>query len=104
MQGGGLNLQVADQRGVARPQGAKCDSGALEVVAGAPTLTALTPSTVQAGSGDTTITLTGSNFLPDGFTAVTFGGVTYPATVISGTQLTITVPASTLTTAMAATW
>jgi hypothetical protein len=97
LQGGNLGLQIADQRGVTRPQGDNCDSGALEVLAGMPTLTALTPSTVLVGTGEITITLTGTNFLPYGFTVVTFGGVDYPATVYSGTELTITVPASALT-------
>ncbi|HEY8601520.1 MAG TPA: S-layer homology domain-containing protein [Thermomicrobiales bacterium] len=99
LQGGGLGLQVADQRGVARPQGADCDSGALEVVASTPSLSFLMPNTVPAGSGETPLLINGGGFIPYGFTTVTFGGVAYPATFLSDTQLTITVPASALATA-----
>jgi hypothetical protein len=99
LQGGGLGLQVADQRGLARPQGVGCDSGAYEAIAGSPLVTSLLPNAVPVGTGDTAIVIDGSGFAPDGFSVVTFNGVEYPATYIDATRLAITVPAAALATA-----
>ena len=59
---------AADQRGVPRPQGAGCDVGAFERLA-APTLAAIQPMSVGAGSGDTTLVLLGTGFTPPPSTA-----------------------------------
>ena len=61
-------------------------------VASLPTITALSPNPVTAGQ---TLTITGSNFT--GATGVTINGATVPFTVISSTNLTVVVPAGTLT-------
>ncbi|OWK47361.1 beta strand repeat-containing protein [Fimbriiglobus ruber] len=60
-----------------------------------PTLTGISPSSVTAGAGATTVTLTGTQFVP-GATTVNFGGTPItPATVSAdGTTLTFVVPAS----------
>lgn len=93
-----LDLQIADQRGVTRPQGAACDSGAFELDAVTPTITSLSPASVPAGSPATVVTITGSDFLPDGRTTVTVDGTSYAVTYISGTQISITLPESALLT------
>jgi probable HAF family extracellular repeat protein len=88
---------ATDQRGVTRPQGARCDIGAVEVVSNsAPMLTSLSPATAVAGSSDTLLTMTGSNFV-SGFSTITFGSISLPTTFVSATQLMATIPAGLLT-------
>ncbi|WP_322818808.1 Calx-beta domain-containing protein [Tepidiforma sp.] len=53
-----------------------------------PTVTGVSPTSGPVG---TTVTITGTNFT--GATSVTFGGVAASFTVVSGTQITATVPA-----------
>ena len=55
-----------------------------------PTVTALSPVTVQAGSADFPLTLTGTNFMPGA--TVSFNGATLTPTAITPTQITVTVP------------
>lgn len=59
----------------------------------APTLTAISPSSVTAGSGAFTMTLTGANLLPSSTIAWTGRAALSPLTASSGT-LTVSVPAA----------
>ncbi len=68
-----------------------------EPAAAAPTLTGISPNSVAAGSGDTTITLTGTNFTPA--SVAQDNGTSLSTTYLSPTQLTAVVPAADLTTA-----
>ena len=58
----------------------------------APTLTALSLSSIGAGSADFALTLTGTQFIAD--SKVNFGDVILTPTSFTSTQLTVTVPAS----------
>jgi predicted outer membrane repeat protein len=90
---------VTDQRGVPRPTGASCDSGAVQTVTGplrAPTLTALRPAVMPiaaSGSPDSTLTLDGSGFA-EGFATATLNGVPLITADVSPTRLTALVPAT----------
>lgn len=57
-----------------------------------PTLSSIDPTSVAAGSGDFTLTATGTNFA--GGTAILWGGVALPTTVASSTQLTAKIAAT----------
>jgi sugar lactone lactonase YvrE len=60
-----------------------------------PTLTSITPTSVAVGAGDTTITLTGTNFIPSSLAQAGYGGYAtdLATTFVSSTQLTAVVPA-----------
>jgi hypothetical protein len=58
----------------------------------APTLSAISPSSLTAGSGGYTMTLTGANLLPSSTVTWTGQGTLSPLTAASG-ELTVTVPA-----------
>jgi hypothetical protein len=59
----------------------------------APSLSSISPATVLAGSGDTSITVTGTGFT--GASSIVLNGVELPTTVATpGTQLAATVPAA----------
>lgn len=60
----------------------------------APTLTAVSPTALYAGAGDTTFTLTGTNF--NSSSVVMAGTTALTTTFVNGTQLTAVVPAATL--------
>jgi len=60
-----------------------------------PTITGLSPASVIAGTPDTLVTITGTNFTADSI--INFRGATVPTTLISATQLSFTAPTSTLT-------
>jgi hypothetical protein len=62
-----------------------------------PTVTTLAPASAVAGSPNTDIVITGSNF--DDPSHVTFGGVSVTSTWTSATSVTAHVPAAQLTTA-----
>jgi hypothetical protein len=62
-----------------------------------PTVSAISPSTLVAGSPAQTLTVIGTNFLAT--STVTFNGTTVAGTVVSPTQLTIPLTAANLTTA-----
>ena len=62
-----------------------------------PTLIGLSPNQATAGSGNLTVTVTGTNFVNS--TVMKFGGTAVTTTFVSDTQLTMSVPASLLTTA-----
>ncbi|MDO7854309.1 IPT/TIG domain-containing protein [Hymenobacter convexus] len=73
--------------GLTAPTGVVTSTGVFTVVP-APTVTSFTPTYGQAG---TVVTLTGTNFT--GATQVTFNGTVAPTfTVVSATQITVTVP------------
>jgi hypothetical protein len=63
----------------------------------APTLGQVAPSAATAGSGDTTLTLTGSDFLSS--STVDFNGAALATTFVSNTELTAVVPAADLASA-----
>jgi trimeric autotransporter adhesin len=60
----------------------------------AATLTSSSSSTITHGSGNTLLTLTGSNFLPG--VAVTWNGSYRTTTIVDGTHVTVAIPASDL--------
>ena len=62
-----------------------------------PTITGINPTTVFAGSGDITLTVNGTNFLPN--STVQLGGATHSTVFISATQLTAAIPAADLASA-----
>lgn len=59
-----------------------------------PTVTSISPTSVTAGSGDTKVTVNGTNF--ESSTTVTVGGTADVSTFVSSSQLVATVPASQL--------
>lgn len=61
-----------------------------------PTLSSITPNAIKSGSTDTTITVTGTNFVAG--STVVLGTTTLSTTYTSSTQLSATVPASQLAT------
>ncbi len=61
-----------------------------------PSVTALSPSSAQSGSGPLTLTITGSAFVPS--SAVTLNGNPHQAAFVSASQLTIMLTASDLST------
>ena len=60
-----------------------------------PTLSSVAPNAIRSGSSDTTITVTGTNFVPG--STVMLGTTTLNTTYTSSTQLSATVPAAQLT-------
>ncbi len=62
-----------------------------------PIVTGINPTTIYAGSGDTTLTVNGSNFLPNSI--VQFAGTSRTAVFISRTQLTASLAAADLASA-----
>ncbi len=96
------NLLTVDQRAGPRPQGttvpAICDVGADELGPG-PLLSSINPSSAPAGSGNTTLTVNGGNFLPTSgsvASTVLWNGTALATTFISATQLTAVIPAADL--------
>ncbi|MEI9968206.1 MAG: IPT/TIG domain-containing protein [Terracidiphilus sp.] len=65
-----------------------------------PMITAISPLTATAGSGGATLTVTGTNFI--GQPTVYWNGTALPTALASNTQLSATVPASPLASAMLA--
>jgi hypothetical protein len=72
------------------------DSISITVYHPAPTITAVTPPTVSAGSPTQTLLITGTNFFP-GAVAYWSGTPLLNLTVISSTRMTATLPASLIT-------
>ena len=62
-----------------------------------PTLTNINPTTVFAGSGDITLTVNGTNFLPN--SSVQWAGASRTTTFVSSTQLTAAISAADLASA-----
>jgi len=63
----------------------------------AATLTSSSSTMITAGSGNTLLTLTGSNFIPG--VAVTWNGSYRTTTIVDATHVTVAIPASDLATA-----
>jgi RHS repeat-associated protein len=63
----------------------------------APLTISITPSSVLLGSGNTLLTVNGTNFVTT--STISFSGIPLPATYINSNQLTATIPASNLVTA-----
>ena len=76
------------------PGGGTSSTVPLTVLNPAPVLLSLSPVIVNAGSGNTTLTLNGTSFTPQ--SVVTLNGVGVATTLLSATQLTAVVPASQL--------
>ena len=76
-----------DQRGIARPQGIHCDSGAYEYVFPSLDVTGFSPG---AGPIGTVVTINGSGF--ERISRVAFAGKSAAFTVISPTRIRATVP------------
>jgi hypothetical protein len=72
-------------------------SALVTVVNPAPTLSVLSPTTLDAGSPDTTLTVTGANFTPQ--STVQLAGISVTTTFDSATQLKALLSAARLTTA-----
>ncbi len=81
---------------VSNPEGGGWQSGAqnLTVLATAPTLTSISPSSAIAGSGPLTLTATGTNFADT--SAVQVNGTNRSTAFVSSTQLTATLTAGDL--------
>jgi hypothetical protein len=81
-----------DQRGTGFPRIANntVDVGAFELLV--PAITKMTPSTAVEQGSSFTLTITGTGFA--GGATVSFGGVILTPSNITGTQITVTVPAS----------
>ncbi len=77
------------------PGGGTSAALSFDVTNGVPSITALNPSSVSAGSPDRTITVFGSGFVSSSL--VKSNGVLVPTTYVSGSQLSATVPSSHLT-------
>jgi peptidoglycan/xylan/chitin deacetylase (PgdA/CDA1 family) len=76
---------------------ARAGTASVTVVNPAPTLSSIYPSTVDAGSGDTTLLVTGSGFASQ--SVVHLSDTPLPTTFGSATQLTALIPAAELVTA-----
>lgn len=90
---------ATDQRGISRPQGAKCDIGAIEYAE--PTISSVAPVKAQVRSNGMTLTVNGQNLL-DGM-IVRWNGVNLVTTFVNTTQLQAAVPADRLLVAGTAT-
>ncbi|MEZ4861597.1 MAG: choice-of-anchor Q domain-containing protein [Caldilineaceae bacterium] len=83
---------ATDQRGISRPQGAKCDIGAIEY--SEPAIGELSPAKAKVRGTDFVLTINGQNLL-DGM-IVRWNGSDLATTFVSTTQLQALVPASKL--------
>jgi hypothetical protein len=81
---------AADQRGIGRPQGAKCDIGAFELV----TALSLAPSFAAVGGPGLTLTVTGAGFT--GASKVLWNGAERPTTLVDSATLRAAIPAGDL--------
>jgi trimeric autotransporter adhesin len=78
----------------AAPGGGTSAAVNITVAAGSPTITSTSPNSILAGSANTTITITGTNFFS---TSVAMIGTTaLPTTYVSNTQLTTVIPADSI--------
>jgi len=80
--------EATDQIGTSRPQGPRCDIGAVEIASTAPLpiVSALIPSSAKAGGAGFTLTIQGANFTSGA--TVRWNGAARPTTFVSSTQLT----------------
>lgn len=80
----GSNCEATDQRGVKRPQGEACDSGAYEAVMAL----SVNPSFIQAGSTGASVTVYGAGFTSS--SEIVIDGQERPTTFVSATELQTT--------------
>jgi CSLREA domain-containing protein len=86
--------ETEDQTGKVRPQGARCDLGAVEVpgVAGRPFIvTSIAPTSTLAASGPFSLTVNGDGFLQDTVVRLNFN-TQLPTTFVNTNQLIAAVP------------
>ena len=76
------------------PGGGTSSGQTVQIGNPAPTVSSVSPASVPIGSPDTKFTITGAGF--ESLSAVSWNGAVLTATVISSTQLTVVVPASSL--------
>jgi hypothetical protein len=79
------------------PGGGESDAVTFTINNPAPTITTISPATTVAGSGNFTLTITGTNFVNGA--VVRWNGNPRPTTFVSSTQLTAAIPASDVATA-----
>jgi hypothetical protein len=89
------NTVTVKASSVATPTGTS--SASVTIISPVPVLNSISPPTVDAGSTDTTLTVTGTSFTPQ--SAVQLSGTPLTTTFGSATQLTAVIPAGQLTTA-----
>lgn len=87
---GNVSVRVVN----AAPGGGTSSALAFAITNAAPTIVALTPSSVVSGSPDRTVTITGTGFVPS--STVKSNGVNVVTTYVSATQVTAVVPANQL--------
>jgi len=87
---GAISVRVVNST----PGGGTSSALSFTVLNGVPTLGALSPPSVVAGSPDRTITLTGAGFVPA--STVKSNGVNVTTSYVSATQLTAVIPSSQL--------
>ena len=78
------------------PGGGTSNAMTFSVVNPEPVIVSISPNSVRAGSGETTLTLTGGNFTLQ--STVSFNNTNVPADFVSATQLQASVPAGLLAT------
>ena len=83
---GSLSLTAVN----AAPGGGTSTAATVTVVNPLPTISGVSPRTVLTGAGDTTVTVSGSNFVSGA--SITLNGATVATTVVSSTQLSFTLP------------
>src|SRR5262249_34934491 len=81
------------------------DTASITPIISGPTITSLTPDSVQEGSGSFTLTVSGSNFVSGATVQWTENGATTPLTPfsVSSSQLLVVVPSSLLSVGQAGT-
>jgi hypothetical protein len=99
---GSTLTQNADERGVTRPQGPACDIGAYEARAAVasrpvPSITSISPTGASVGAGDTTLTVTGTNFVAASVVRINGTALATDASDAAAGTLTVTLPANALT-------
>ncbi|MEO7912986.1 MAG: choice-of-anchor Q domain-containing protein [Roseiflexaceae bacterium] len=91
---GDPSCEATDQVGTSRPQGPRCDIGAVEFAVSipAPVLNNLAPASAKAGGAGFLLTVQGANFING--TIVRWNGAARPTTLVSSTELTAAILAS----------
>jgi hypothetical protein len=70
------------------PSGGVSNTFPLNVLNPFPTITSVSPTSAQAGSAPSTLTVTGTNFIGSQISQISVNGVLRPTTFVSGTSLT----------------
>jgi predicted outer membrane repeat protein len=92
--GSGDACESSDQIGTSRPQGPRCDIGAVELgmSVSAPVLNSIAPASAKSGSAGFTLTVHGAHFTNGAI--VRWNGANRPTTFVSSTELTAVIEAS----------